>query len=217
MIPYAGSEAAKKYNFAKIQALSLQSELKKVNEELYQLRGENVRLQRELRIAKGELVQFHATMSVIADAVGSHDIVTKNNPGFCSLDDVVNAVAFYYGLAPDSLRGNMKIREITHARQIAMYMASVASRASMAAIGRHLGNRDHTTVMHGVRKINRLQLEDPATAQDLALIKDKLKSAPSGALAAVPSPDPPSRPGAAALTLSPTVGNDGSVGEVSNA
>ncbi len=199
MIPYAGSEAAKRNTFAKIQNLSLQAELKKAHREVFELRGENARLQRELRIAKGELVQLRGTLTIVGNAISTHDIIAQSSPGFYSLDEIVNAVAFYFGLAPESLRGNMKVREITQARQMAMYIASIASRASMAAIGRHLGNRDHTTVLHGVRKIKRLQLEDPASAQDIALITDKLKNAPSGALEAAPSPDPPSTPGAASL------------------
>lgn len=216
MIPYAGSDAAKRYSFAKVQALSLQAELKKVNQELYQLRGENIRVERELKVAKGELVQLRATLRVIADAVSTHDVAIQA-PGFRSLEDVINVVAYYFEVTPDSLRGNMKSREVTHARQIAMYVASVTSRASMSAIGRHLGNRDHTTVMHGVRRINRLQIEDPATAVDLALIKDKLKNAPPGASEAALPMRPPSEARAASLPLSPMVGNDGSVGESSNA
>jgi chromosomal replication initiator protein len=59
-------------------------------------------------------------------------------------------------------------------RQIAMYLAKVMTPRSLPEIGRRFGNRDHTTVLHAVRKIEEMARADYALAQEIELLKRML-------------------------------------------
>ncbi|CAA9529901.1 MAG: Chromosomal replication initiator protein DnaA [uncultured Thermomicrobiales bacterium] len=68
---------------------------------------------------------------------------------------VVEAVAVYYKIGVAALRGRARSQEIVLPRQVAMFLARQETDASLVDIGRELGGRDHTTVMHGIAKIER--------------------------------------------------------------
>ena len=69
-------------------------------------------------------------------------------------DAVIKAVAEYFNLSPQDLRGKSRVREIADARHIAMYLLREDAQLPLKLIGRLLGNRDHSTVIHGCRKIS---------------------------------------------------------------
>ena len=69
---------------------------------------------------------------------------------------LVRAVAAYYELSAAALESKSRERSLTTARQVAMYLARHHTSGSLAEIGRSLGNRDHTTVLHGVQRITGL-------------------------------------------------------------
>jgi chromosomal replication initiator protein len=75
-----------------------------------------------------------------------------------SAADVVEAVCQHFGVSEKDLRGRARTRDIAHPRQVAMHLLREETEISLEEIGRTLG-RDHTTVMHGIRKIEK-QLED---------------------------------------------------------
>jgi chromosomal replication initiator protein len=60
---------------------------------------------------------------------------------------------------------------VARPRQVAMYLAKQLTTRSLPEIGRKFGGRDHTTVIHAVRKIDELIKIDPAIAQDVELLK----------------------------------------------
>ena len=61
------------------------------------------------------------------------------------------AVARHFAVTVDDLRGKSRNHQIAWARQVAMYLLREETDASLFAIGRQLGGRDHTTIMHGIR------------------------------------------------------------------
>ena len=67
---------------------------------------------------------------------------------------VINEVAKYYQLEPSSIIGKGRTNEVTLARHIAMYLVREIINLSFSDIGKHFGDRDHTTVMNGYNKIN---------------------------------------------------------------
>ena len=71
------------------------------------------------------------------------------------LTEVSSAVAKYYGLKPAVLSGPSRRRQAVLARNVAMYLGRLLAGASLAALGRHFGGRDHTTALHGCRSIER--------------------------------------------------------------
>src|SRR5690348_15825661 len=70
---------------------------------------------------------------------------------------ILDAVAEETGIGPVELKGLARSRHIARPRQIAMWLARQLTLHSLPEIGRALGSRDHTTVLHGIRKIDELR------------------------------------------------------------
>jgi chromosomal replication initiator protein len=65
---------------------------------------------------------------------------------------------------------------VARPRQVAMYLAKQLTSRSLPEIGRKFGNRDHTTVMHAVRKIEELRSTDSSMSEDIELLRRMLQS-----------------------------------------
>ncbi len=85
-------------------------------------------------------------------------------------------VAEYYDIPPIDMVSDRRSREVARPRQVAMYLANRLTTQSTPAIGRYLGGRDHTTVMHGIRNIERLRLVDTDIADDIDALVDRLSA-----------------------------------------
>ena len=72
--------------------------------------------------------------------------------------------------------GPKRVRTFARPRQIAMYLAKQLTSRSLPEIGRRFGGRDHTTVMHGVRKIEELMQKDSQIADDLEMLRRALEA-----------------------------------------
>jgi chromosomal replication initiator protein len=79
---------------------------------------------------------------------------------------VVEKVAAKYRVSQKAILGPSRIRNVAHARQLTMYLGRQLG-LSLVEIARHLGGRDHTTVMHGCAKIEGAIAKDPQLAQEL--------------------------------------------------
>jgi chromosomal replication initiator protein len=85
-------------------------------------------------------------------------------------------VARYYKLAVDELRGERRVKHIAHARQVAMYLCRTMTRSSLPEIGKKF-NKDHTTVLTSVRKIELLKDSDEQLKLELGELGQKLAPA----------------------------------------
>jgi chromosomal replication initiator protein len=106
------------------------------------------------------------------------DIVPRIYEHPVTIEMVQNEVARQFGLHVNDLRGNRRTQDVTYARHLAMYLCRELTEASLPQIGDKFGGRHHTTVMHGVDKIER-QLKDghDTQLQDVvALITARIKS-----------------------------------------
>jgi hypothetical protein len=77
-----------------------------------------------------------------------------------TIKSIQRIVADYYGVGVMDLRSSRKTQPTTLYRQIAMYLCKELTTNSLPAIGRQFSNRDHTTVLHAFRKIDRLRKDD---------------------------------------------------------
>jgi len=92
-----------------------------------------------------------------------------------TVDEIQKATAEHYALKQADLLCERRTRAIARPRQLAMYLAKTLTTRSYPDIGRRFGGRDHTTVLHAVRRIEALKAEDASIAADVDAITRKLK------------------------------------------
>lgn len=88
--------------------------------------------------------------------------------------DIQAAVCRHFGLPAIAMQSGRLCRAEARPRQVAMYLCRELTPYSLPAIGRHFGGRDHTTVMHAIRVIERLSSEDADFSERVAAIKQHL-------------------------------------------
>jgi chromosomal replication initiator protein len=88
--------------------------------------------------------------------------------------DVVAAVAEHFGVTLEALRGRSRAKEIVGPRQIAMYLLREETQSSLLEIGQELGGRDHTTVIHGIEKVESQLQTDTALRSHVMAIREAL-------------------------------------------
>lgn len=91
-----------------------------------------------------------------------------------SVDQVIEVIMRYYNVTYDALTSSSRKSTIAYPRQVAMYLARTETDASLPQIGAMLGNRDHTTILHGYEKIAGLIDIDPQLRRDVLEIKAML-------------------------------------------
>lgn len=84
------------------------------------------------------------------------DKFVKTNSKEISIDYIEKVICDYFNISLDQLNSKTRKREIVQARQLAMYFAKKLTKASLANIGMHCGNKDHATVLHACRTVNNL-------------------------------------------------------------
>lgn len=77
-----------------------------------------------------------------------------------SIDQIQKVVSSYFQMDIDTLQSKTRKRHIVQARQIAMFFAKKLTKASLASIGKQIGNRDHATVLHACKTVNNLSSTD---------------------------------------------------------
>jgi len=92
-----------------------------------------------------------------------------------TVDQIQKTVAEHYGLKQADLISERRARAVARPRQVAMWLAKQITTRSLPDIGRRFGGRDHTTVLHAVRRIESLKAEDPAIARDTDVLLRKLR------------------------------------------
>jgi chromosomal replication initiator protein len=92
-----------------------------------------------------------------------------------TVDQIQKTVAEHYSLTQADLISERRARAVARPRQVAMWLAKQITTRSLPDIGRRFGGRDHTTVLHAVRRIEQLKAEDPAIARDTDVLLRKLR------------------------------------------
>ncbi|WP_246727885.1 chromosomal replication initiator protein DnaA [Chelativorans sp. Marseille-P2723] len=129
---------------------------------------------RELEGAFNQLVFRHSfdqqiTMERIDEILGP--VSRSGEPRRVRIEDIQRIVARHYNVSRTELLSNRRTRSIVKPRQVAMYLAKMLTPRSLPEIGRRFGGRDHTTVLHAVRKIEGLSGDDTQLAQEIELLK----------------------------------------------
>lgn len=111
----------------------------------------------------GKPISLEFTRETLADLLRAHEKKL-------TIDEIQRKVAEYYGLRLSDLLSERRAREVARPRQIAMYLAKKMTPRSLPEIGRRFGNRDHTTVMHAVKKVEELRGQDREIDSDVATL-----------------------------------------------
>jgi len=122
-------------------------------------------------IANAELVGRSITLESTNELL--HDILRLSDRKV-TIDEIQRKVAEHYNIRVADMHSARRARSVARPRQVAMYLAKQLTARSLPEIGRKFGGRDHTTVMHAVKKIEELTASDAAFAEDVDLLRRML-------------------------------------------
>ncbi|MGH6671087.1 MAG: chromosomal replication initiator protein DnaA [Xanthobacteraceae bacterium] len=103
------------------------------------------------------------------------DLIRPAEPRRVRIEDIQRVVARQYNVSRADLLSSRRTANVVRPRQVAMYLAKVLTLRSLPEIGRRFGGRDHTTVLHAVRKIEALTGNDTAFAEEIEGLKRQLQ------------------------------------------
>ncbi|QFR31619.1 chromosomal replication initiator protein DnaA [Ancylobacter sp. TS-1] len=120
-------------------------------------------------LAHNQLTSRAITLEMAETAV--RDLVRSSEPKRVRVDDILRIVAKHYNVSRADILSQRRTANVVKPRQIAMYLAKMLTLRSLPEIGRRFGGRDHTTVLHAVRKIDGLVGSDRALAEEVETLK----------------------------------------------
>jgi chromosomal replication initiator protein len=103
------------------------------------------------------------------------DLIRPAEPKRVRIEDIQRIVARQYNVSRSDLLSSRRTANVVRPRQVAMYLAKILTLRSLPEIGRRFGGRDHTTVLHAVRKIENLAGTDTALAEEIEALKRQLQ------------------------------------------
>jgi chromosomal replication initiator protein len=103
------------------------------------------------------------------------DLIRPAEPKRVRIEDIQRVVARQYNVSRADLLSSRRTANVVRPRQVAMYLAKILTLRSLPEIGRRFGGRDHTTVLHAVRKIETLAGNDSALADEIETLKRLLQ------------------------------------------
>ncbi len=140
------------------------------------------RITTNVRVLEGALTRLFAFASLVGREITLElaqdclaDILRASDRKL-TIEEIQRKVAEHYNVRLSDMIGPKRVRTIARPRQVAMYLAKQLTARSLPEIGRRFGGRDHTTIMHGVRKIEELMTGDSQLSDDLQLLRRLLQS-----------------------------------------
>jgi chromosomal replication initiator protein len=124
-------------------------------------------------VAHAQLVGREISLETTQEVL--HDLL-RSNDRRVSIEDIQKRVAEHFNIRVSDMHSARRARAVARPRQVAMYLAKQLTTRSLPEIGRKFGGRDHTTVMHAVRKVEELSAQDASFAEDLELLRRMLRS-----------------------------------------
>ncbi|MEE9139756.1 MAG: chromosomal replication initiator protein DnaA [Alphaproteobacteria bacterium] len=123
-------------------------------------------------VAHATLVGRPVTLESTQDVL--HDLLRASDRRV-TIEEIQKRVAEHYRIRMSDMHSARRARAVARPRQVAMYLAKQLTPRSLPEIGRKFGGRDHTTVMHAVRKINELRATDSSLDEDVDLLRRMLE------------------------------------------
>ena len=141
-----------------------------------------LRISTNVRVLEGALTRLfafasligrHITLEVAQDCLAD---VLRASERKITVEEIQRKVSEHYNIRLSDMIGPKRLRTYARPRQIAMFLSKQLTSRSLPEIGRRFGGRDHTTVMHGVRRIEELRAQDGQIAEDLEMLRRALEA-----------------------------------------
>ena len=114
-------------------------------------------------------------LTVEAAEIAIRDLIRTHEPKRVKIEDIQKLVASHYSVSRADILSSRRTAVVVKPRQVAMFLAKTLTMRSLPEIGRRFGGRDHTTVLHAVRKIEALSATDGALREEIELLKRMLQ------------------------------------------
>ena len=138
----------------------------KITSNIRELEGALRRVIAHAQLLSDKEITLDMTQDVLKDMLRSYDKRT-------TIDEIQKKVAEHFNISVKEMQSSRRARNVARPRQIAMYLAKQLTSRSLPEIGRKF-DRDHTTVMHAVRKVEELIVEDASLAEDVETLRRTL-------------------------------------------
>jgi len=139
------------------------------------------RISSNVRVLEGALNRLYALASLVGRTVTVEmaqdclsDILRASDRKL-TIEEIQRKVSEHFDIRLSDMLGPKRNRNLARPRQMAMWLCKQLTSRSLPEIGRKFGKRDHTTIMHGVRKIDELRQSDSQIADDLELLRRALE------------------------------------------
>ena len=140
------------------------------------------RISTNVRVLEGALTRLFAFASLVGREITldlAQDCladILRASERKISIEEIQKKVSEHYNIRLSDMVGPKRLRSFARPRQVAMYLCKQLTSRSLPEIGRRFGGRDHTTVMHGVRRIEELRLQDAQIEEDIELLRRALEA-----------------------------------------
>ncbi|WP_271950748.1 chromosomal replication initiator protein DnaA [Ruegeria faecimaris] len=140
------------------------------------------RISTNVRVLEGALTRLFAFASLVGREIDmelTQDCladVLRASERKITVEEIQRKVSEYYNIRLSDIIGPKRLRSYARPRQVAMYLCKRLTSRSLPEIGRRFGGRDHTTVMHGVKRIEELKTTDGQIAEDVEMLRRALEA-----------------------------------------
>ncbi|KID12642.1 chromosomal replication initiator protein DnaA [Ponticoccus alexandrii] len=140
------------------------------------------RISTNVRVLEGALTRLFAFASLVGKPIDMDLVqdsladVLRASERKISIEEIQRRVAEHYHIRLSDMIGPKRVRNFARPRQVAMYLCKQLTSRSLPEIGRRFGGRDHTTVMHGVKRIEELRMKDGQIDEDVEMLRRALEA-----------------------------------------
>ncbi|PLS20072.1 chromosomal replication initiator protein DnaA [Neptunicoccus cionae] len=140
------------------------------------------RISTNVRVLEGALTRLYAFASLVGREV-TLDVaqecladILRATDRKVTIDEIIRKVADHYNIRMTDILSAKRARAVARPRQVGMFLAKTLTSKSLPEIGRRFGGRDHTTVIHAVKKIEELRAIDSQIAEDVEMLRRMLEA-----------------------------------------
>ncbi len=140
------------------------------------------RISSNVRVLEGALTRLFAFASLVGREINMDmtqeclSDILRASERKVTVEEIMRKVSEHYNLRMSDMLSPRRARAVARPRQVAMFLSKTLTSKSLPDIGRRFGGRDHTTVIHAVRKIEELKQTDSQIAEDVELLRRMLEA-----------------------------------------